>query len=74
MARAIAGITQTELAAQLGCHPTTLARWERDAGEPVASQITVIARLCGLSETEWMHGRIMIDPAVSAAGEGEIDQ
>ena len=44
-----AGLTQLELANQLGVIPGTIYNWERGYGEPRARQVAELARILGVS-------------------------
>jgi putative transcriptional regulator len=43
-----AGLTQAQLAARLGCTPSTVYNWEKGKNEPKASQLRAMALLFGV--------------------------
>lgn len=43
-ARRHAGLSQSELAAKIGAHPTSVSDWERGVNEPSVRHMTSIAR------------------------------
>ncbi len=47
-ARELAGLTQAELAAELGTTQSVVSRWERDVDEPRLSTLGRILATCGL--------------------------
>lgn len=50
--RRSAGMTQLELANQIGVTPVTVYNWERGRYEPKASQLRALARIFGVSMDE----------------------
>ncbi len=50
--REAAGLTQLELAFQLGCTSSAVYNWERGRNEPKASQLRAMARVFGVSMDE----------------------
>lgn len=46
------GLTQVQLAHELGCTPSAVYNWERGRNEPKASQLRAMARLFGVSMDE----------------------
>ncbi len=62
-ARERAGLTQKQVAAELGVHPITVCRWEKEQPShrdiPMDDRFGVIAQLLQISEEEvqeWYHG------------------
>jgi transcriptional regulator with XRE-family HTH domain len=46
--REAAGMTQLELATQIGVTPSTVYNWERGRNEPKATQLRALARVFGV--------------------------
>lgn len=51
------GMTQRELAEQLGVSDKTISRWERDDGQPDLSVIPVLAEIFGVTCDELLRGQ-----------------
>ncbi len=47
--RETAGLTQLQLAHELGCTPSAVYNWERGRNEPKATQLRAMARVFGVS-------------------------
>ena len=51
-----AGLTQKELAGELGVHPNTYAQWERGTREPKLDQVEAIASICRIASVNRGYG------------------
>jgi transcriptional regulator with XRE-family HTH domain len=50
--REAGGLTQLELAIQLGVTPATVSNWERGVAEPKVAQLRAIARFFGVNSDD----------------------
>ena len=65
------GLTQRQLAEQLGVSDKTVSRWERDESAPDLSLIPVIAELFGITSDELLRGERRAADMPSATGNQE---
>jgi transcriptional regulator with XRE-family HTH domain len=66
-ARTHASLSRTQLAEELGLHPSTIANWERDERMPTKAMSRKAARACGVSEA-WLWSGAGDDDPTSADG------
>lgn len=70
LAREARGMTQAQLARQLGLKAATVANWEQDRSEPRANKLQMLAALLSVSMI-WLMTGVGQGPAL-ASGEGEL--
>ena len=63
-ARRLAGLSQSQLAAKISAHPTSVSDWERGVNEPSVRHMTSIAEVTSKSLDWFMESRA---PFLSAA-------
>jgi len=56
MARDGTGITQRELATEIGVDLLTLRRWEGGHTQPRAAHIVALCQACGVTESQLLSG------------------
>jgi HTH-type transcriptional regulator/antitoxin HipB len=61
--REAAGMTQLELAVQVGVTPSAVYNWERGRNEPKAMQLRALARAFGVSMDEIDFGDVALKSA-----------
>jgi transcriptional regulator with XRE-family HTH domain len=50
--RVMAGLSQKQVAGELGVHQTAISHWERGVGLMRADKVSVLAKLYGVTEKE----------------------